>query len=111
MSGCSGRTVWKINIDGRAITYVRFADGLYVQAEEEQELVALLKSLDFSCTRYIMEISAEKNSQLMTKSTNGIQREIKIKEAGYSQKLHIPWDIVLDERFKRKVLSRIAQAI
>ena len=28
-------------------------------AEEEQELNALVKSLDLSCTRYMMEISAE----------------------------------------------------
>ena len=35
----------KTNIDGRAITNVRFADGVDALAEE-QELVALLKSLD-----------------------------------------------------------------
>ena len=35
----------KVNIDGRAITNMRFADSVDALAEE-QELVALLKSLD-----------------------------------------------------------------
>ena len=41
-------------------------------AEEEQELV---ESLDKTCTRYEMEISAQE-TKVMTNSTNGIQREI-----------------------------------
>ena len=47
-------------------------------AEAEQELDALVESLDKTCTRYKMGISAEK-TKLMTKGTNGIQREIKAK--------------------------------
>ena len=47
-------------------------------AEEEQELEALVESLDKTCTRYKMKISAEK-TKLMTNSANDIQREIKIK--------------------------------
>ena len=39
---------------------------------------ALVESLDKTCTRYKMEISAEK-TKLMTNSANGIQREIKVK--------------------------------
>ena len=55
-------------------------------------LEALVESLDKTCTRYKMEISAEK-TKLMTNSANGIQREIKgIKaEAGYCNKLQVPW--------------------
>ena len=34
------------NIDGRAITNLRFSDGLGALAEEQQELEALIKSLD-----------------------------------------------------------------
>ena len=37
-----------------------------------------MESLDKTCTRYMMEISAEK-TKLMTNSPNGIQREIKVK--------------------------------
>ena len=47
-------------------------------AEEEQELEALVESLDKTCTRYKMEISAEK-TKLMTNSANDIQKEIKEK--------------------------------
>ena len=47
-------------------------------AEEEQELEVLVESLDKPCTRYKMEISAEK-TKLMTIIANDIQREIKVK--------------------------------
>ena len=63
----------KVSIGGRNITNLRFAD------EEEQELDALVESLDKACTRYKMEIRAEK-TKLMTNSANGVQREITVKE-------------------------------
>ena len=44
------------------------------RAEEEQELEALVESLHKTCTRYKMEICAEK-TRLMANSANGIQRE------------------------------------
>ena len=66
----------KVSIGGRNITNLRFADDIDALAEEEQELEALVESLDKTCTRYKMEISAEK-TKLMTNSANGIQREIK----------------------------------
>ena len=68
----------KVSIGGRNITNLRFADDIDALAEEEQELEALVESLDKTCTRYTMEISAEK-TKLMTNSANGIQREIKVK--------------------------------
>ena len=68
----------KVSIGGRNITNLRFADGIDALAEEEQELEALEESLEKTCTRYKMEISAEK-TKLMTNSANGIQREIKVK--------------------------------
>ena len=67
-----------VSIGDRNITNLRFADDIYALAEEEQELEALVQSLDKTCTRYSMEISAEK-TKLMTNSANGIQREIKVK--------------------------------
>ena len=57
---------------------LRFADDIDALVEEEQELEALVESLDKTCKRYKMEISAEK-TKLMTNSANGIQREIKVK--------------------------------
>ena len=68
----------KVSIGGRNITNLRFADDIDALAEEEQELEALVESLDKTCTRYKMEINAEK-TKLMTNSANGIQREIKVK--------------------------------
>ena len=64
----------KVSIGGRNITILRFADDIDALAEEEQELEALVESLDKTCTRYKMEISAEK-TKLMSNSANGIQRE------------------------------------
>ena len=66
----------KVSIGGRNITI--FADDIDALAEKEQELEALVESLDKTCTRYKMELSAEK-TELMTNSANGIQKEIKVK--------------------------------
>ena len=51
--------VGKVSIGRRTITNLRFADGIDALAEEEQELEALVESLDKICTRYKMEIRAE----------------------------------------------------
>ena len=56
----------KVSISGRNITNLRFADDIDALAEEEQKLEALVESLDKTCTRYKMKISAEKI--LMTNS-------------------------------------------
>ena len=49
----------KVTIGCRNITNLRFADYTDALAEEEQELETLVESLDKTCTRYKMEISAE----------------------------------------------------
>ena len=68
----------KVSIGGRKITNLRFTDDIDALAEKDQELDALLESLDKTCTRYKMEISV-KGTKLMTNSANGIRREIKMK--------------------------------
>ena len=68
----------KVSTGGRNITNLQFADDTDALAEEEQEIEALNESLDKTCTRYQMEIRAEK-TKLMTNSANGIHREIKVK--------------------------------
>ena len=68
----------KVSTGGRNITNLRFANDKDALAEEEQELEALVRSLDKTCTRYKMEINADK-TRLMTNSANGFQREIKEK--------------------------------
>ena len=44
----------KVSIGGRNITNLRLADDIDAVAEEEQELYALVESLDKTCTRYKM---------------------------------------------------------
>ena len=100
----------KVSIGGRNITNLRFADDIDAVAEEEQELEALVESLN-TCTRYKMEISAEK-TKLMTNSVNGIQREIKVKgqKLGTVTSFKYLGAVVSDDGSKPEVLSRIAQA-
>ena len=71
----------KVSIGGRNITNLRFADDIDAQSEEEQELEALVKSLDKTCTRYKMEISAEKTKPMTNSRT----------EVGHCNKLQVPW--------------------
>ena len=98
----------KVSIGGRNITNLRFADDIAL-AEEEQELEALVENLDETCTRYKLEISAEK-TKLMTNSANSIQREIKVKgqKVGTSFKYLVV--VISDDDPKPEVLSKIAQA-
>ena len=63
----------RISIGGGNITSLEIADDIHALAEEEQELEALIESLDKTCTSYKMEITAEK-TRLMTNSANGILR-------------------------------------
>ena len=51
----------KVSIGGRIITNLRFVDG--IGAEEEQELEARLESLDKTCIRNKMEISAKRSNR------------------------------------------------
>ena len=101
----------KVSIGGRNITNLRFADDIDALAEEEQELEALVESLDKTCTRYKMEISAEK-TELMTNSANGIQRDIKVKgpKLGTVTSFKYLGAVVSDDGSKPEVLSRTAQA-
>ena len=81
----------KVSIGGKNITDLRFADNIDALAEEEQELEALVERLDKTCTRYKMEISAEK-TKLMTNSANGIKRDKgKRADVGHCNKLQVPW--------------------
>ena len=50
----------KVSMSSSNITSLRFADDIDAVAEEEHEQEAQVESLDKTCTRYKMEISAEK---------------------------------------------------
>ena len=67
----------RVSIGGRNITNLELADDIDAPAEEEQELEALVESIDKGI-RHKMKISAEK-TRLMINCANGIVREIKVK--------------------------------
>ena len=100
----------KVSIGGRNFTNRLFANDIDALAEEEQELKALVESLDKTCTRYKMEISAEK-TKLMANSPNDIQREINVKgqKLGTVTSFKYLGVVVSDDGPKPEVLSRIAQ--
>ena len=82
----------KVSIGGRNIANLRFADDIDALAEEEQEVEALVESLDKTCTRYKMEISAKK-TKLVTNSVKWHPERDKGKRTvvGHCIKLQVPW--------------------
>ena len=98
-----------VSIGGRTITKIRFADDIHGLAGEE-ELANLVESLDKASTTDGVEISAEK-TKLMTNSTSGISREIKVN----GQKLETATSfkylgsVRTDEGSKPEIISRMAQ--
>ena len=107
----SGEHDRKVSIGGRNITSLRVADDIDLPAAKELELETLVDSLDKICTRYKMEISAEK-TKLMTKNPYSNQWEIKVKEQklGTATSFKYLEAVVSDDSSKPGVLSRIAQA-
>ena len=100
-----------VSIGGKNITSLRLADDIDALAEVEQELESLFGSLDKTCTRYKMEISAEK-IKLVTNSANGIQREIKVKEQKLCTVTSFNYigAVVSAYGSKPEAVSRLAQA-
>ena len=100
-----------VNIGGRTITNLRFADDIDGLVGEEEDLANLVEHLEKSSTACYMEISAEK-TKLMTNNTSGINREIKVN----GQKLETVTSfkylgsVITDEGSKPELLCRIAQA-
>ena len=56
-----------VSIGGRCVCNLRFADDIDGLSGSQAELTELIKRLDESCTKYGMEISAEK-TKVMTNS-------------------------------------------
>ena len=63
-----------VNIGGRAITNLRFADDIDGLAGEEEKLAKLVERLDKASKAYGMDISAEK-TKLMINNTSGINTD------------------------------------
>ena len=101
----------KASKGGRNITNLQFADDTDALAEEEQEKEAIKESLDKTCTRYKIEIRAEK-TKLMTNSAISIHREIQVKghKLGNVRSFKYLGAVVSDDDSKVETLSRIAQA-
>ena len=66
-----------VSIGGRLITNFRFAYGIVINAEEEEEASVLIDRLDRTTTMYKMEVGPDK-TKVMTNNPNGFQREINI---------------------------------
>ena len=96
----------KISTGGTNITNLWFA-----VATEEQELDALIESLDKTCTSYKRETSAQE-TKLKTNSANAIQRKMKInrQKLGTVTSFKYLGVVVSDDGLKVEVLTRIAQA-
>ena len=73
--GYSGRNDGKVSIYSSNITNLRFVNEADALAEERKTPEALVESLDNTCTRFKMEISAKK-TKLMANSTSGVKREV-----------------------------------
>ena len=101
----------QISIGSRNITNLWCANDINALAQEEQELEALVETLDKTCIRYKMEISIEKTI-LMTNNASGIQRKIKAKgpKLGTVTGFKYIEALVSDDDSKLENLSRIAQA-
>ena len=81
----------KVSIGGRNITHLLFADDTDAQAEEEQAVEALNESLDKTCTRYQLEIRAEKTKLMTKRQWHPQKHKGKRAEAGHCNKLQVSW--------------------
>ena len=99
-----------VSIGVRLITNFRFADGIVVNAEEEEEAGFLIDCLDRTTTRYKMKIGPDK-TRVMTNNPNGFQRENEIKSQSLEEVENFKylWAIISNEGPKPEILSRIAQ--
>ena len=66
-----------VNIGGKTIINLHFADDIDGLAGEEEELAKFVERLDKASTAYGMEISAEK-TKLIRNNTSGIDTEINV---------------------------------
>ena len=99
-----------VNIGGRTIANLRFADDIDGLAEKEEEQASLVDRLDKTSAAFGMEISAEK-TKLMTNNANGISIDIRIngEKSDEVDSFKYLGAVVTDQGSKPEVLSRIAQ--
>ena len=106
LEGCQGT----INIRGRNITNLQFANEINGVAGSKNELVNLVKYLDETSSKYGMEISAKK-TKLTTNSTDPTQTKITVIGQKLKQVTHIKYlgTIISEQGSKTEVLARAVQ--
>ena len=97
-----------VNIGGRKIKNLRFADDVDGLAGREEELADLVERLDKTSTAFGMQINAE-NTKLMTNNINGISTEIRVNGEKLDCGFKYLGAIIADEGSKPDILARIAQ--
>ena len=97
-----------VNIGGKIITNLRFADDIDGLAGSESELSNLIKKIDSTSRKYGMEINATK-TQIMTNSTS----EIKINNDTLKivEKFKYLGAIIDDKGSKSEIIARTGQTI
>ena len=102
----------KVTICGRNLTYLPFADDIIILAEKEQERKTQVKVPTKSAQGIERRWRSVLRRQTNDKSTNCIQREIKVKEQNLATVTGFKFlgAVVLDNRSKLEILSNIAQA-
>ena len=80
----------KVSIGGRNITNLRFVDDIDALAEEEQELEALVESLDKTCTRY-KDGDQCREDQTDDKQCQWHPERDKGRKTEVGHKLQVPW--------------------
>ena len=70
-----------VSIGGRCVSNLRFADDIDGLAGSQAELKELIKRLDVSCTKYGMEISAEKTKVMTNSHVKNVNSEFKVKDS------------------------------
>ena len=97
-----------VSIGGRLITNFRFAEGIVVNAEEEEKADVLVDRLVTTTTRYKIEIGPDK-TKVMTNNTNDSQRDIKITDQRLEVVENFRYLGSANEGAKPEILSGIAQ--
>ena len=101
-----------VNIGGKIITNLRFADDIDGLAGSESELSNLIKKIDSTSRKYGMEINATK-TQIMTNSEGNFTSEIKINNNTLKivEKCKYLGAIIDDKGSKSEIIARTDQTI
>ena len=68
-----------INVNGKNITNIRYADDTIILAESEQQLQHMIDELDATCEQYGMTMNAKKTKTMIVEKTPEKQCEVNVK--------------------------------